>query len=443
MFAKSSLILVCSFNCVVSSVADDWPQWNGPTRDGVLRETDIVGQIPAAGLPLLWEAPVALGYSGPAVAGGRVVVTDYIKRSGIIRNNPGRRDKLRGTERIQCFDAASGRLLWKHDYDCNYAVSYGSGPRATPTLHAGLAYTLGAEGNLFCFDMETGNIVWKKDFSDDFGATTPLWGHSASPLIHGDSLICIVGGTGSQVVAFDRTTGDELWRSLKSRAQGYCSPTIITAGGTQQLIVWDPAQVHGLDPDNGKEYWAQRLNPGYGMSILPPVVEGDQMYLSAEGDISAMFQLSTDRPDAKIQWRGNVRSSVYLATSAAMFVDGHLYGSDAKSGALTCAQAVDGKRLWETTVPTAAHRNGKGYSNGSAFLIRTATGYLIFSETGDFISANLSPAGYQETGRFHAIDPTEEMRSRKVVWTFPAISDGRLFLRNGEKLVCYDVRQSR
>ena len=176
------------------------------------------------------------------------------------------------------------------------------------------------------------------------------------------------------------------------------------------------------------------------MSILPPVREGNLLFVSGEGDISAMYRLAADEPHADVLWQGNVRSSVYLATAAAIFEDGYLYGCDATSGALICARASDGKRMWQTTAATSGGDNKKGPSHGSAFLIRSENGYFILSETGDFISADLSPDGYRETGRFHAIDPIEDMRRRKVVWTFPAVSDGRLYLRNGESLVSFSLK---
>lgn len=420
--------------------ADDWPQWNGPSRDGVLREAGLLTKIPPAGLPKLWSQPVALGYSGPAVASDRIVVTDYVRSSGRIANNPGTRDKLTGTERILCFDATNGQPIWKHEYDRPYAVSYGSGPRTTPTIHAGLVYALGAEGDLFCLQADDGQILWQKNFASDWNAQTPLWGHSAAPLIYGDTLICLVGGPGSLVVALNRTTGEEVWRALTARETGYCPPSLIEAGGTLQLLIWEPDALHSLNPDDGSEYWQHPLKPGYGMSILPPVREGNLLFASGESSVSAMFRLADDRPAADVLWRGNPRNSVYLATAAAVFDDGYIYGSDTRSGTLVCARAIDGRRMWQTTRPTSGHDRPRGTAHGSAFLMKTEESYLIFSDTGDFISAELTPEGYHETGRFHAIDPTEDMRQRKVVWTYPAVSNGRLFLRNGEVLVCYDLR---
>ncbi|MCH2202996.1 MAG: PQQ-like beta-propeller repeat protein [Fuerstiella sp.] len=422
--------------------ADDWPQWNGPTRDGVLHESGMIARIPDGGLQKLWEQPINLGYSGPAVANGRVYVTDYVKTSGSVTNNPGSRDHLKGTERILCFDAVQGTPVWEHKYDRPYAVSYGSGPRVTPTIHDELVYSLGAEGNLICLRADSGKVVWDSDFALDYNAETPHWGHSAAPLIYRETVICLVGGDGSLVVAFDRSTGREKWRSLSASAIGYCSPTVVRAGGTDQLLIWDPSALHSLNPTTGHEYWNHPLKPGFGMSILPPIHEGNLLYASGVGGVSAMFRLATDRPEAEVLWRGNPRSSIYLATAGAIFDNGYLYGTDTRSGALVCARASDGKRIWQTARPTSGEDGPQGKSNASAFLTKTEHGYLIFGDTGDLISATLDPHGYTETGRFHAIDPLEVIGNRKVVWTFPAVSDGRLYLRNGQSVVCYSLKDN-
>lgn len=435
------LLLLLAVQAIQAS-ADDWPQWNGPTRDGVLRESGIITRIPDGGLLKLWEQPVNLGYSGAAVVNGRVYVTDYVKASGDVTNNPGSRDNLKGTERVLCFDAVRGTPVWEYKYNRPYAVSYGSGPRVTPTIYDGLVYSLGAEGNLICLHADSGKVVWDSDFTKDYSAETPHWGHSAAPLIYRETVICLVGGEGTLVVAFDRRTGQEHWRSLSASATGYCSPTVIRAGGTDQLLIWDPDTLHSLNPATGYEYWNHPLKPGFGMSILPPIHEGNLLYASGVSRVSGMFRLADDRPEAEVLWRGNPRNSIYLATSAAVFDQGYLYGADTHSGALVCARASDGKRIWQTARPTSGEDGLRGKSNASAFLIKTENGYLILSDTGDLISATLTPQGYTETGRFHAIDPIEVIGKRNVVWTFPAVSDRRLYLRNGQSIVCYSLKDN-
>jgi len=420
-------------------VADDWPQWNGPTRDGVVHETGLLAKIPKAGLKSLWKQTVGFGYSGPVAVDGRVFVTDYLKTSGDITNNPGKRDKLTGQERILCFDAATGQPLWNHAYERPYAVSYPAGPRATPTIHQGRIYALGSEGDLLCLDTESGKVLWQRQFTDEYNAKTPLWGHAASPLVYKDTLICMVGGPGSLVVAFDLKTGKERWKALTSKETGYCSPVVVQRGGADQLLIWDPERLNSLNAANGELYWQHDLKPGYGMSVLPPIIDGDLLYTSGENQVSVMLKLASDKPTADVLWRGTPKDGVYVATSSSVFDNGHIYGADIRSGALVCAQASDGKRLWQTAEPTTGGTRGRGAAHGSAFLLKIDQRYLIFSETGDFISATLTPDGYKETGRFHAIEPTGNAMGRDYVWTFPAVADKRLFLRNDKELVSYSL----
>src|SRR4051812_9667200 len=138
------------FGAIESTVAEDWPQWLGPHRDSVWHESGLLEKFPEKGLTVKWKVPVALGYSGPAVANGRVYVTDYLRESGDTANDPGTRRTLTGEERVHCFDAVTGEQIWRHAYPCQYNISYPSGPRATPTVDKDKVYTLGAEGNLVC-----------------------------------------------------------------------------------------------------------------------------------------------------------------------------------------------------------------------------------------------------------------------------------------------------
>ncbi|NDH93382.1 MAG: pyrrolo-quinoline quinone, partial [Planctomycetia bacterium] len=211
----SRLIRTCllALGLVAGSTAEaaDWPQWQGPGRDGIWRETGTVEQIPATGLPVRWRIPIEGGYAGPAVVGGRVFVTDYVQRDGELANDPGSRTLLAGNERVLCLDATTGQVLWKHEYDCPYSISYAAGPRCTPTVQDGRVYIVGAEGNLICLEASTGKLLWQKDFKRDYAAPTPIWGFCGHPLVVDDLLICLVGGEGSVAVAFDRISGEERW----------------------------------------------------------------------------------------------------------------------------------------------------------------------------------------------------------------------------------------
>jgi len=424
---------------------DDWPQWMGPARDGVWRETDLIEQIPAGGLKVLWRAEVSGGYSGPAVAAGRVYLMDYQRRDGDLANAPNDRNTLAGRERVLCFDAADGTPLWKHEYDCPYAISYASGPRCTPTVADGKVYALGAEGNLSCLDAATGRLLWSKDFKKDYAAPTPLWGFCGHPLVDGDRLFCLVGGEGSVAVAFDKETGRELWRALSASESGYCPPSIIEAAGVRQLLIWDADKLNALDPPTGAVLWSQPLKPAYGMAIMAPRVattpRGQVLFASGIGRVGALYALAADSPGARVAWRGDPKSAVYCANSTPFIAGDALYGCDCETGFLTAVDLATGKRLWETGVPTLGDRRGR---HGTAFLVRQGDGAAdgrtwLFSETGDLILARLTPTAYTELGRSHLLDPTNECFGRDVVWSHPAFAGRCIFARNDRQLVCVSL----
>ena len=423
-----------------NAMSQDWPQWNGPSRDGVMRSVKIKLDLSGDHTPV-WRQDCELGFAGPAVVGDQLFVSDYVLESGRITNNAGKRDQLQGKERIRCLDRKTGEVMWEHSYDRPYNISYPSGPRATPTVHDGLVYCLGSEGDLLCLNTDDGKVAWQVNFAKTFGAKTPLWGHAASPFVYKDRLICMVGGKGSLVVAFDLKTGAVKWKSLASddNETGYCPPTIVRAGGVDQLMIWDPHVLHSVNPDTGAEYWSETVVPGYGMSVLPPVSNGSLLFVSGESRTSAMFRLGSDRPTAELMWRGGPKDSLYLATSNAVFDHGTIYGADIRTGTLLGFEPESGKRLWQTALPTTGSKRGRGEAHGSAFLIKCDNGYLILSETGDLIHAELSAERYNEVSRFHALEPTTNSMGRTVLWTYPAIAAGHVYLRNDKEIVGYRI----
>jgi len=438
MRGKSAIgILVLCVVCPLAAVqADDWPQWLGPQRDSVWRETGVINAIPQSGLPVRWRVPVSLGYSGPAVADGRVFVTDYVRSEGKLGNSPSVRNALQGQERIQCFDSRDGKLIWKHVYDCAYRISYPSGPRATPTVHGGQVYVLGAEGHLHCLQAKDGSVVWSKDLQHDYKAKTPIWGFCGHPLIDGQKLICLVGGPGSVAVAFDKDSGREIWRALSAADAGYSPPTMITAGGARQLLIWHTESLNSLNPETGAVYWSQPLKPNYGMSIMAPRKSGDLLFASGIGNVGAVLRLNADKPAADILWRGTRQTGVYCANSTPVIDNGTIYGVGCQQGQLRAVELKTGKRLWESFAPTTGKRRA---GHGTAFLVKHQQQYFLFNESGDLIVARLTPAGYEERGRFHVLEPTGEAFGRQVVWSHPAFAQRCLFARNDKELVCVSL----
>jgi outer membrane protein assembly factor BamB len=413
--------------------ADDWPQWMGPRRDDVWRETGVLDRFGPAGPKVLWRAKIRSGFAGPAVADGRVYVTDYLTAEDVHKlSTYTRARRIDGKERVLCLDAKDGKQLWKHEYDCPYEVSYPTGPRCTPTVAGGKVYTLGTEGNLCCLGAKDGKVLWSKDFKKDYGAKTALWGFCGHPLVDGKKLICTVGGKGAAVVAFDKDTGAELWKSLDVKELGYSPPTIITAGGKRQLIVWTAEAIHSLDPETGKPYWAVGLVPDYGMAIMAPRQGGDYLFAGGIGYKAALLKLDREKPAAAVVWRGDAKTAVYPVNSTPLVEGDVLYGVN-QPGQLIAVELKTGKRLWETLKPTTG---GRPASSATAFLTRNGERHFLFNEKGELIIAKLSPGGYEELGRAALLKPTNPVSGRVVVWSHPAFANRCVFARNDGEIVC-------
>ena len=255
----SCLLLAGLVTATTALSADDWPEFRGSGRHGVWNETGIVDRLPEGGLKVVWRAPVKVGYAGPAVAGGRVFLTDFIRVAG-----------SRGTERILCFDEKTGTLLWKQAWDVNYgSMGFENGPHATPTVDGDRVYVLGASGMLVALNTGSGEVLWKKDYIKDYAADVGQYGISGAHIVDGSRLIAFVGGPpDAKVVAFDKMTGKEIWRALRMTSPiGNSQPLIIEAGGTRQLIVWDSAAITSLSPVTGATFWEQPTTTPTEMNI--------------------------------------------------------------------------------------------------------------------------------------------------------------------------------
>ncbi len=413
----------------------DWPQWLGPEGASVWKEEGVVEEFPDSGLDVLWRVPVGLGYGGPAVAGRRVYLMDYQVESGEVRNSPSGRSRLMGRERVLCLDAGDGRILWKHEYERPYNLSYPGGPRCTPTVAGGRVFTLGAEGDFRCLDALTGAVLWEKDFRQEYQVDTPIWGFSSHPVAEGDTVYCIVGGSGSAVVAYEASSGREKWRALSAGSPGYGTPALIRHQGKAQLVAWLPDSINALEPASGKPLWSLPLKPGYGMAVMTPRYHRGHVFASAIGNVGALLRL--DGTEASFAWRGTTRTGVYCVNSTPFIHEGVIYGCNVESSELMAVDMESGRRLWATLEPTIGE--GKRGRHGTAFLVRHQDRYFLFSETGDLILARLDREGYHEIGRFHVLEPTNEAFGRPCVWSHPAFALKSCFARNDKELVRVDL----
>jgi outer membrane protein assembly factor BamB len=428
------------------AVALDWPQWLGPDRDGVWRETGLIEKFSDEGPTVLWRIPLAAGYSGPAVAGDSLYVMDR-ERATDESGKPVRptRQGIPGNERVHCLDVKDGSTRWKQTYDCRYTISYPSGPRTTPLFHEGRLYTLGAMGDLMCLEADTGKVVWSKNLAREYNAEPPVWGFAAHPLIDGELLYSLAGGEGSAVVALRKDTGAEVWRALSSGEVGYSPPMIYEIGGQRQLVIWLSEAIYGLDPTTGEQRWKHEYPVGE-----PP--QRPAVNIATVKQVHEMLFISTFyhgpmmlRPVGKgpsqpsVVWSRKNNSpgplgGVHCLMASPVFKDGYGYAVG-RDGDLRCFQQDTGDQMWLTYDAVAREEA----DCGTAFLVPQGDRFVLFNDQGDLIFANLTPQGYQEVDRAHILEPAEAARGRQVVWSHPAFAQRCVFARNEKEMVCVSL----
>jgi len=405
--------------------ADEWPQWRGPTHDGVWHETGIIEEFDGPQIKHRWRAEVAGGYSGPTVADGRVYLTDRVTEP-------------ESAERVLCFDWTDGKRIWTHSYPCNYGrLSYNCGPRASVTVVDGRAYSLGSLGHFYCLDAATGTVLWQKDPVEDFKVRVPIWGIAAAPLIEGDLVILQIGGEdGACIVALDKKTGRRRWAALDDPAS-YAAPIVIDQAGRRVVVCWTGTRVVGLDVNTGQLFWHYEV--GYTrwvIGISTPVLHKDRIFVSAADKGSLMLRLLGDKPAVeKVWWRigsgEKPTESLHSLMCTPYFADGHVYGVS-RYGVLRCLDADTGDRVWADETAASQIRFG------TLHMVRNGKNIWMFNDRGELIIGRLSARGFEEISRAKLIKTTRGQLNRRegVTWSHPAFAYKHVFIRNDEELVC-------
>ena len=381
-----------------------WPDFRGPNRDGRYDETAIRTDWPKDGLPRMWKQPIGLGYASFVVADGRAFTIEQRRRREV----------------VAAYDVETGRELWTNGWDASFVESLGGdGPRATPTYHDGRIYALGALGELRCLDARDGALVWRRNILTDNDAPNLSWGMSGSPLIVDDKVIVLPGGPrGQSVVAYRRTTGEPVWKSLDDK-QAYTSPMLVTLGGVRQILVVSAERAVGLTIDEGRLLWEYPWVTQMGISVAQPLLLGnDRVFLSAAyGHGAAVFEVTRagDSFSTRPVWE-NTRMKNKFTSS--VLHQGYIYGLD--EAILACLDAATGEQKWK----------GGRYGYGQVML--AGDRLIVLAENGEVALVKATPERYDEVAKFSAI--------AGKTWNHPVIADGRLLVRNLREMAAFDIR---
>ena len=407
--------------------ADDWPQWRGPGRDGVWRESGIIERFASPELTPAWTAPVGPGYSGPTVAGDRVYLTDRVTAP-----TP--------QERVVCFDRATGRTRWIQAYPCEYHdIDYALGPRAAVTVADGRAFAYGAMGHALGLDARDGRVLWARNLSTEYRVAINVWGVSSAPLVAGDLVIFQVGGQPDAcLVALDVRTGRERWRALDGKAS-YASPRLVRQGNREVVLGWTAHWLACLEAATGHVIWKVPYQPSKMVINVPdPVLDenGGRVFLTSFYDGSYLFDLQSGAGAPRLLWarRGSSERKTDALHSIIMtpFIrGGHAFGVDSY-GELRCLNLTNGDRVWEDTSLLPKGRWA------TAHFVQHGDRTWITTERGEIVIARLTPAGFQSISRARFITPGTTLRGREypIAWSHPAYAHRSLFARNDAELVC-------
>jgi outer membrane protein assembly factor BamB len=388
---------------VVTIAADDWPQWRGPRRDGVSKETGLLKDWPANGPRLAWRSSgLGEGYSSFAVADRRLYTLGA-------RQN---------TEYVFALAAATGEKIWEVANGRRFNNDRGDGPRGTPTIDGDRVYVFGSSGDLTVLDAATGKVFWTQNLLQKYGGSNISWGLSESPLVLSDRIIVTPGGRGASIVALRKTDGSLIWKS-QSDEPGYSSALLHPIGSIQQAVVFTAERALGIDVNDGRVLWSYNRVANRTANIATPIARGSHVFLSSDyGTGAGLLALTPDGTGIKA-------SEVYFTNemrnhhASSVLVGDYLYGFS--SSILTAMHFETGKVAW------------RDRSVGKGSLVFADDRLYLFSENGVVGLAEANPQKYVEHGRF-------QLRTGNLpTWSHPVVSGGKLFIRDQDTLYAYDV----
>jgi outer membrane protein assembly factor BamB len=391
--------------------ADDWPQFLGPRRDGTSVEKGLLDSFPKDGPKIIWQRAVGEGYSGPVIAGDKLILFHRVKDDEV----------------VECLNATTGEPIWKFTYPTDFedGQTRVNGPRATPAIVGDKVVTLGAEGALHCLSLDKGAKLWSHSLTKEYKCSLGYFGIGTSPIVDDGRVLVNVGGKKAGIVAFDLNKGAELWKATGDEAS-YSSPVVCTIDGARRAVFFTRTGAVVLDPKNGDVLFEQRWRARIDASVngATPLILGDLAFFSSSYSTGALL-LKLNKAGAEKVWEDQDIMSNHFNTC--IHHDGHLYGFDGRvdsriAPTIRCFELKSRKVKWEKD----------DFGNGPMIL---ADGRLILlTEKGDLCLVEATPAALRETARVRLFDAGP-------CRTHPALANGRLYARDQKKLVCIDLKK--
>lgn len=400
----ATAVLLCVTAAALAQTAASWPQWRGPNRDGISKETGLLKQWPAEGPPLAWKATGAgRGYSSFSIANGKLYTMG-----------------LRGDrEFVIAFDVATGKEVWATAHGSAFRNDRGDGPRGTPTIDGDRIYALGGNGDLSALDARTGKIVWSKNILREFGGSNITWGISESPLVLGNKVLVNAGGPDASIVALNKADGSVIWKSQSDEA-GYSSAIPVDINGVTQVVFFTAQRAVGLDSKDGHLLWEYAKPANRTANAATPIARANRIFISSDyGTGGGVIEIKPDNKAQEIYFTKDMKNH----HSSSVLIGDYLYGFS--SSILTAMKFDTGELAWRD------RSVGKGslvYADGHLYLL---------SENGVVGLVEATPTRYKEKGRFRI------QQDSLPTWAHPVVAGGMLYLRDQDTIYAYDVREKK
>ena len=423
------LLLAAWVSAAVAARAADWPQWRGPDRDDVSKESGLLKTWPDGGPKLLWTFRNAgAGYSGPAVVEATLYSMGADSRA----------------EFLYALDTISLKKAWSAEIGPVFCDGHGDGPRGTPTVDGDFVYGLGAQGELVCVDAAGGGVVWRKNLKTDLGGEMwSEWGYSESPLVDGDLVVCTPGGKNGTMAALDKKTGEVRWRSKDwTDKAAYSSVVAAEVGGVRQYVQMTGESVAGVAADDGRLLWRCRRNSPTA-PVPTPIVDGDQVYVtSGYGAGCVLLRLTAHGKEVSCT---EVHKNKNLVNhhGGALLTGGCVYGYDDNKG-LVCQDFPTTEIVWaqKDYEPLWDKEHNRGVFGKMSLACADGQLYCYGEDAGTVLLIEATPKGLNVNGRFAIPEQTKLKRKSGKIWTHPVVADGKLYLRDQDLIFCYDVKDS-